>query len=72
MFIIIRKKGEFFMIGDDIEIVVSKIEDGSVKIGIKVLKEILILRREIYEEVEKENWEVSKIDISMLNKIRKK
>lgn len=72
MLIITRKKGESLMIGDDIEIVVSKIEDGSVKIGIKAPKEISILRREIYEEVEKENREASKIDISMLNKIRKK
>lgn len=72
MLIITRKKGESLMIGDDIEIVVSKIDDGSVKIGIKAPKDVTILRKEIYEEVKNENREASKIDISILDKIRKK
>ncbi|WP_270562919.1 carbon storage regulator CsrA [Clostridium beijerinckii] len=72
MLIITRKKGESLMIGDDIEIVVSKIDDGSVKIGIKAPKDVTILRKEIYEEVKNENREASKIDISILDRIRKK
>jgi Carbon storage regulator (could also regulate swarming and quorum sensing) len=60
------------MIGDDIEIVISKIDDGSVKIGIKAPKDVSILRKELYEEVEKENKEATKFDISLLNEIRKK
>ncbi|WP_026888248.1 carbon storage regulator CsrA [Clostridium beijerinckii] len=70
MLIITRKKGESLMIGDDIEIVISKIDDGSVKIGIKAPKDVTILRKELYEEVEKENKEATKIDISILNKIK--
>lgn len=72
MLIITRKKGESLMIGDDIEIIVSKIDDGSVKIGIKAPKDVSILRKELYEEVEKENKEATKFDISALNSIRKK
>lgn len=72
MLIITRKKGESLMIGDDIEIIISKIDDGSVKIGIKAPKNIEILRKELYEEVEQENKEAAKIDISMLSSIRKK
>lgn len=72
MLIITRKKGESLMIGDDIEIVVSKIDDGSVKIGIKAPKDVSILRKELYEEVEKENKEATKFDISVLNSIKKK
>lgn len=72
MLIITRKKGESLMIGDDIEIIVSKIDDGSVKIGIKAPRDVSILRKEIYQEVENENKEASKIDINMLNNIRKK
>ncbi|MFW2487072.1 carbon storage regulator CsrA [Clostridium chromiireducens] len=72
MLIITRKKGESLMIGDDIEIIISKIDDGSVKVGIKAPKNIEILRKELYEEVEKENKEATKIDISMLNSIKKK
>lgn len=72
MLIITRKKGESLMIGEDIEIIISKIDDGSVKLGIKAPKDITILRKEIYEEVEKENKEATKIDITMLSNIRKK
>ncbi|RQN12318.1 carbon storage regulator [Clostridium butyricum] len=72
MLIITRKKGESLMIGDDIEIVVSKIDDGSVKIGIKAPKDVSILRKELYEQVEQENKEATKIDISILNSIKKK
>ena len=72
MLIITRKKGESLMIGDDIEIVISKIDDGSVKIGINAPKNISILRKEIYEEVENENKEATKVDINMLKNIKKK
>lgn len=72
MLIITRKKGESLMIGDDIEIIISKIDDGSVKIGIKAPRNIEILRKELYEEVEQENKEATKIDISMLSNIKRK
>lgn len=72
MLIITRKKGESLMIGDDIEIVISKIDDGSVKLGINAPKSVQILRKEIYEEVENENKEASKIDLGMLRNIKKK
>lgn len=72
MLIITRKKGESFIIGDDIEIIVSKIDDGSVKLGIKAPKDLQILRKELYEEIEQENKEATKIDISMLSNIKKK
>lgn len=72
MLIITRKKGESLMIGDDIEIIVSKIDDGSVKLGIKAPRDVEILRKELYEEVERENKEAIQIDISMLSNIKKK
>lgn len=72
MLIITRKKGESLMIGDDIEIIVSKIDDGSVKLGIKAPRDIDILRKELYEEVEQENKAATQIDISMLSNIKKK
>ncbi|MBS4840288.1 MULTISPECIES: carbon storage regulator CsrA [Clostridium] len=71
MLIITRKKGQSIMIGDDIEITVSKFEDGSVKLGIDAPKEMTILRKELYEAVRKENEEAMKIDIDLLKNIRK-
>ena len=55
MLVISRKKGESLLIGDDIEITVEKIDTSSVKISIKAPKEIVILRKEVYEKVKDEN-----------------
>lgn len=70
MLIITRKKGESLMIGDDIEITISKLDDGSVKLGIQAPKEITILRKELYEAVEKENREAMKINMDLLKNIK--
>lgn len=72
MLIITRKKGESLMIGDDIEITISKIEDGSVKIGINAPKNITILRKELYEQVKEENKQAINIDMKLLKNINKK
>ena len=55
MLVISRKKGESLLIGDDIEITVEKIDHSNVKISIKAPKEKVILRKEVYEKVKKEN-----------------
>ena len=55
MLVITRKKGESILIGDDIEVKVTKIEDGSVKIAIEAPKDRLILRKEVYENIKEEN-----------------
>lgn len=72
MLIITRKIGESLIIGDDIEITISKIQDGNVKIGIQAPRNISILRKEIYEQVINENKEAQKIDINMLKNIKQK
>jgi len=72
MLIITRKKGESLMIGDNIEIIISKIEDGSVKIGINAPKDISILRKELYEQVKEENKQALKVDMNLLKNIKKK
>lgn len=55
MLVISRKKGESVLIGDDIEIIVEKIDTSSVKISIKAPKEKTILRKEVYEKIKEEN-----------------
>jgi len=72
MLIITRKKGESLMIGDDIEITISRIEDGSVKIGVNAPKSITILRKELYEQVKDENKQAIKVDMNLLKNIKKK
>lgn len=72
MLIITRKAGESLIIDDNIEIVISKVQDGNVKIGIKAPKNISILRKEIYEEVKNENKVAQNIDVNMLKTLREK
>lgn len=72
LLVITRKKGESILIGDDIEISISKIEDGSVKLAIKAPKEMTILRKELYEEVQNENKEAIKMNIELLKILGKK
>ncbi|MGL5152071.1 MAG: carbon storage regulator CsrA [Clostridium sp.] len=52
MLVITRKKGESLLIGDDIEITVIKLDDGSVKLGVSAPRDVSILRKELYTEVE--------------------
>ena len=55
MLVITRKKNESLLIGDDIEINIVKVEDGSVKLAISAPKDITILRKEVFERVKEEN-----------------
>lgn len=71
MLIVTRKKGQSIMIGDDIEVIVSKLEDGSVKLGINAPKDMTILRKELYEEVKNENKAAVNINMDMLKNIKK-
>lgn len=71
MLIITRKKGDSLMIGDDIEITISKIDDGSVKIGINAPKDIVILRKELYEAIKNENKQAINIDMNLLKNIKR-
>ena len=72
MLVITRKKGESILIGDNIEISISKIEDGSVKLAINAPKEVTILRKELYEEIESQNKESKSmpLDIKNLKKLK--
>ncbi|MDR5586539.1 MULTISPECIES: carbon storage regulator CsrA [Clostridium] len=71
MLIITRKKDESLMIGEDIEITVLKLEDGSVKLGINAPKETTILRKELYEAVKEENKKAVSIDVNLLKGLKK-
>lgn len=68
MLVITRKKGESILIGDDIEIKITKIEDGSVKLAISAPKEKMILRKEVYDKVKEENINAisNEIDLTKL------
>lgn len=55
MLVLNRKIGESIVIDSDTEITILDIKDGRVKIGIEAPRDKTILRKEVYEEVEREN-----------------
>jgi carbon storage regulator len=71
MLVITRKKGEALMIGDDIEITVVKLDDGSVKLAIDAPKNVTILRKELYKEVQEENKNATEFNIDIIKNLRK-
>ncbi|MFT8313953.1 MAG: carbon storage regulator CsrA [Clostridium sp.] len=71
MLVITRKKDESIRIGDNIEVKIIKIDDGSVKIAIDAPKEVVILRGELYKEVEEENKNAVVFEKSILKNIKK-
>ena len=55
MLVLTRKKGQSLMIGHDIELSIIDIQGDQVRIGINAPKNVTIHRKEIYEEIKKEN-----------------
>jgi len=71
MLVITRKEGESLLIGDNIEINISKISDGNVKIAIRAPREMTILRKELVTEIKAENKIASKVDLSLLKNLKR-
>ncbi|MCA1794788.1 MAG: carbon storage regulator CsrA [Desulfobacteraceae bacterium] len=55
MLVLTRKSGDRIKIGKDIIISILEIEGKNVKIGIDAPKEVVILRLELLEKIQKEN-----------------
>jgi carbon storage regulator len=55
MLVLARRLNESIMIGDDIEVVVIDIKGDQVKLGIRAPKRVTVHRKEIYDEIKKEN-----------------
>ncbi|WP_195986947.1 carbon storage regulator CsrA [Clostridium sp. D53t1_180928_C8] len=70
MLVITRKKDESILIGDDIEIKIVKVDDGSVKLAISAPRDISILRKEIFDRVKEENKEALSGDLDILKLLK--
>lgn len=72
MLVVSRRRNESILIGDDIEITVTSIENGSVKIAINAPKNLTILRKELLEAVKNENKNATMKDINLLKNLKLK
>jgi carbon storage regulator len=59
MLILTRKLGESIMIGDRIEVILTEMNNNSVRLGINAPKDMPVYRKEIYEKILKENRKAS-------------
>ena len=66
MLVITRKKGESILLGDDIEITIVNVDDQNVKIAITAPREVLILRKELLNQVKDENKSAAQFNIEEL------
>jgi carbon storage regulator len=55
MLVLARKLDESIMIGDNIEIKVVEIKGETIKLGITAPRSIPVHRKEVYEEIKREN-----------------
>jgi carbon storage regulator len=57
MLVLSRKKDESIMVGDSITITVISIRDDVIRLGISAPPEVLILRHELWDRLERERLE---------------
>lgn len=70
MLVLSRQRDETIMIGDDIEITVVDIRGDKVRLGITAPNTIPVHRKEVYEAIQRENREASKVKMEDLGGIK--
>ncbi|MEJ5170099.1 MAG: carbon storage regulator CsrA [Fimbriimonadaceae bacterium] len=55
MLVLTRKVHQSIIVGDDIEIVVLDVRGEQVRLGIRAPKDVVVHRKEVYEQIQEEN-----------------
>ena len=61
MLVLTRKLHQSIVIGDQIEVVVLEVRGEQVRLGIKAPKDVIVHRKEIYEQIQEENKSASTV-----------
>ncbi len=70
MLVLARKINQSIIINNSVEVVIIDIKGDQIKIGINAPRDIKILRKEVYDEIEKQNKEaISQAETVNLNKL---
>ena len=74
MLVLMRRAGEKLCLGSDIEISILEVRGDSVKIGIQAPRSVQVWRKEIYDEIVRQNVEAARTDIpkNLLDAMRKR
>jgi carbon storage regulator len=75
MLVLTRKLDESIMIGDAIEVKVLAVDGNSIKLGIQAPRAVPVHRKEIYEEIVRENQSATRaqpVDLADLKNLLKK
>ena len=72
MLVLSRQRDETIMIGDDIEITVVDVRGDKVRLGINAPSSVPVHRKEIYEEIKRENREAMRVQLDDLEKVNQK
>ncbi len=66
MLVLSRQRDQVIMIGDDIEVVVVDIRGDKVRLGITAPKSISVHRKEVYDQIKRENQAAAALQSSDL------
>jgi carbon storage regulator len=55
MLVLSRQRDQVIMIGDDIEVVIVDIRGDKVRLGITAPKDVTVHRKEVYDQIKREN-----------------
>ena len=69
MLILTRKVGEAIRIGDEIEVIITAVDQNKVKVGIRSPRHIPIFREELYQKIQAENREAANIGADELERL---
>lgn len=62
MLVLTRKPNQSIVIGDDIELTVLEVRGDQVRIGINAPRQIPVHRKEIYEQIKRENMKAAQTE----------
>ncbi|MHB8928191.1 MAG: carbon storage regulator CsrA [Bacillota bacterium] len=69
MLVLTRKLKESIVIGDNIEVTVVDVKGDQVKLGIVAPSHVSVHRREVYEEIQRENRAAARARVQDLNSL---
>ncbi|MBU1487334.1 carbon storage regulator CsrA [bacterium] len=75
MLVLARKRDQSIVIGDDVEVIIVDVHGDQVKLGITAPRHIPVHRKEIYEEIQRENIRAAQskaVELPKLDKMFKK